>query len=410
MSNTMARQAGVDAARTDALPLMAIPLLSLAAFSVSVSARIIDPLLPLFATEFNISLGVASAAVTLFAIAYGIAQIIFGPLGDRFGKYRVIALVSVASALSALLCGFALNFSTLLAGRLLAGLTAAAVIPLSMAWIGDVVPYQHRQTVLARFMVGQILGVSAGSFFGGLVADNFSWRLPFFVMALTFLATGIALLYLNRRLPARTGRVGRVAPSIFRLTISEFRQVFANPWAKIVLVCVFLEGTFIFGALSFIPAYIYEVFGTSLTAAGSLLMLFGLGGLSFVLCAKQVLRQFGERGVVCVGGLLAGISLIAMGLAPAWWWMVPCCFIAGFGFYLLHNTLQVNATQMAPERRGVAVSAFAASFYLGQATGVSAGGMLLMITRTSHVLVIGGAGVLLVAIAFFWTLRHRPVA
>src|SRR5690606_25962251 len=105
----------------------------------------------------------------------------FGPLGDRFGKYRVIAWVSVASAVSALLCGFALNFSTLLVGRLLAGLTAAAVIPLSMAWIGDVVAYQHRQTVLARFMVGQILGVSAGSFFGGLVADRFSWRMPFFV-------------------------------------------------------------------------------------------------------------------------------------------------------------------------------------------------------------------------------------
>ncbi|HEY9280859.1 MAG TPA: MFS transporter, partial [Eoetvoesiella sp.] len=139
MGNAMEGRASVDAARTDALPLMAIPLLSLAAFSVSVSARIIDPLLPLFTAEFNISLGMASASVTLFAIAYGIAQIIFGPLGDRFGKYKVIALVSVASAFSALLCGFAQNFSTLLAGRLLAGLTAAAVIPLSMAWIGDVV-------------------------------------------------------------------------------------------------------------------------------------------------------------------------------------------------------------------------------------------------------------------------------
>src|SRR5690606_30256389 len=151
--------------------------------------------------------------------------------------------------------------------------------------------------------------------------------------------------------------------------------------ARVVLVCVFLEGVFVYGALSFIPAYIYQAFGTSLTKAGSLLMLFGLGGLSFVLCARGILRSYGERGLVCLGGLLTALSLLAMALVPAWGWLVPCCFLSGFGFYLLHNTLQVNATQMAPERRGVAVSAFAASFYLGQASGVGMGGIIVTVAR-----------------------------
>jgi predicted MFS family arabinose efflux permease len=77
----MEGRTGVHADKSDTLPLVAIPLLSLAAFSVSISARIIDPLLPHLASKFDISLGVASGAVTLFAIAYGVAQVIFGPLG-----------------------------------------------------------------------------------------------------------------------------------------------------------------------------------------------------------------------------------------------------------------------------------------------------------------------------------------
>ena len=55
------------------------------------------------------------------------------------------------------------GYQMLLAGRLLAGATAGAIIPLSMAWLGDVVPYEERQPVLARFLAGQILGLSTGS-------------------------------------------------------------------------------------------------------------------------------------------------------------------------------------------------------------------------------------------------------
>ena len=76
---------------------------------------------------------------------------IFGPLGDRFGKYRVIAWACVACAVATLLCALAPGFGLLLGARMVAGAMLAAVIPLSMAWIGDVVPYEHRQPVLARW-------------------------------------------------------------------------------------------------------------------------------------------------------------------------------------------------------------------------------------------------------------------
>ena len=84
--------------------------------------------------------------ITAFAVAYGLSQLFFGPVGDRFGKYIVIAWACLACAVSALLCGFAPTFSWLLVARALAGATAAAIIPLSTAWIGDVVPYSRAAT------------------------------------------------------------------------------------------------------------------------------------------------------------------------------------------------------------------------------------------------------------------------
>ena len=90
-----------------AVPVLAIAALALAAMASGISLRLADPLLPRLSTEFGISLGEASQVITAFAVAYGLAQLVFGPLGDRFGKYRVIAWACAASALTSLACALA---------------------------------------------------------------------------------------------------------------------------------------------------------------------------------------------------------------------------------------------------------------------------------------------------------------
>src|SRR5687767_12263344 len=134
-----------DATTTAPIPTIAVPLLSLAAFGSGVTLRTTDPMLPMLASEFDIGLGDASLVITVFSIAYGLAQLFFGPLGDRYGKYLVIAGTTLASGFASILCAMAPGFESLLAARLLAGICSAAIIPLSMAWIGDVIPYQQRQ-------------------------------------------------------------------------------------------------------------------------------------------------------------------------------------------------------------------------------------------------------------------------
>ena len=125
-----------------------------------------------------------------------------------------------------------------------------------------------------------------------------------------------------------------------------------------------------------------------------------LRGLLFALASAWLVRRLGEVGLTASGGVLLAGALAAIGLAPVWWWAMPACFVAGLGFYMLHNTLQINATQMAPERRGAAVSAFASCFFMGQAAGVATAGALVARLGTGTVIALGAAGVLAVALAF----------
>ena len=92
----------------------------------------------------------------------------------------------------------------------------------------------------------------------------------------------------------------------------------------------------------------------------------------------------------------------------SWPWLaVPAIALIGLGFYMLHNTLQTNATQMAPERRGTAVSQFAASLFVGQSAGVASAGWVAEHFDTDVVLVSGALGVLAVGLAFARLRRGR---
>ena len=117
----------------------AVFLLSLAAFASAASLRATDPLLPLIAHQYGVSTGAASGAVTAFALSYGLLQIVVGPVGDRFGRYRTIAAAALVSAFGSAACALAPSLDALVAARFVSGATIGAFIPLALAWIGDAV-------------------------------------------------------------------------------------------------------------------------------------------------------------------------------------------------------------------------------------------------------------------------------
>lgn len=401
-----------DADTPAAVPVLAIAGLALAAGASGMALRLADALLPRLADEFAVTLGRASMVITAFAVAYGLAQLVFGPLGDRYGKYRVIAWACAASAVTSLACALAPGYGALLAARLLAGATAAAVIPLSMAWIGDVVPYAQRQPVLARFLVGQISGFALGVWLGGYTAEHLPWRAPFFALALIFLVVAGTLQWLRRSLPPAALRPpgsGASGPAAaVAAMLREFSAVLAQRWPRLVLAVVFIEGALVFGPFAFIAAHLHQRLALPLSTVGALVMGFALGGLGFALNAHWLVARLGEPRLVRSGSLLMATALLAIALAPGPSWALLACVLMGLGFYMMHNTLQTQATQMAPERRGAAVAAFAACLFLGQSAGVGVAGLVVGRIGTGWVIATGALA--LPALAWGFNRQRRLAA
>ncbi len=351
---------------------MMLRLIGLAAFCSMASMRVCDPMLVELSQEFSVTTGDAAAVIAAFAVAYGVLQLVYGPLGDRLGKVHVIIGATSACAVFSAITALAPTFTVLVVSRAAMGAAAAGIIPLSMAWIGDQVPYEQRQETLARLMVATVTGMMAGQWFGGFATETLGWRTALGVLAVMF-AVAAVLLFRHARaagvLLAPAGAGGGVAFSLgaYLAGTAALLRIARVRW---VLTVVAIEGALAFGTLAFVPARMVDGFGLSASAAGGVMVLYGVGGLIYSVFARRWLAALGEQGLALTGAALIAAGLLALAWAPAVAWAVLGCFCAGLGFYMLHNTLQVQATQMAPEARGTAVTLFACLLFLGQSAGV----------------------------------------
>lgn len=329
-------------------------------------------------------------------------------MGDHFGKYRVVALACGASVFTALGCALAPGFGTLVIARFFAGATAAAVIPLSMAWIGDAVPYEHRQPVLARFLTGQIIGFATGPLAGGYAADHLDWRAPFVALAIWFALACAMLLRVDRRnTPVAAPQAHESAHGVARSLFSSFAYVLRQRWSRVVLTTVFLEGAALFGPFAFLATHLHRTLELSLSAAGGTLMLFGAGGLTFAALSRLLVRRLGEARLAVAGGGTLCVAFLMLGLGTTLAPALVGAFLAGLGFYMIHNTLQTNATQMAPERRGASVALFASCLFVGQAVGVAGASTIVERVGTTPIIVGGGVALLAIAGSFGWRAATR---
>jgi predicted MFS family arabinose efflux permease len=390
------------------VPRRTILLLSAAAFASSVNIRVCDPLLPQVAHAFSTTPGAASAIVTAFAIAYGLLQLAFGPIGDRWGKYRIAALGSLATGAFTAAGSLAPALDSLTMARFFAGGAAAAIIPLAFAWIGDAFPFHLRQAVLARFLSAQFTGIVLGQAAGGFIGDAFGWRSVFLIVGAIHAAAGVFMLLELRRNP---GAQPAAAPAIigWRATLAAMGGVLARPWARVMLVTVFLEAFAMHGAFAFIGADLHHRFGIGLGLVGLALASYGAGALTYSLSAKSLVSRLGERGLVAAGGGVLGLSYLALAAAPSVHVAVPVIALLGLGFYMLHNTLQTNATQMAPEARGLGVSLFALFLFVGQSLGVALAAPVIDRWGASPVYLVAAVLLPLVAVWFRSRLRLRPL-
>jgi MFS family permease len=142
-------------------------MLAIAGFASQAQVRVMDSLLPQVAADLHTTVGVAAMVVTAYAVTHGSIQLIIGPISDRFGKYRTVALTCAIGAVLVAICGMVSTLPQLALARLAAGAADGWVIPISMAYVGDVTPHERLQQILGRYISGQILGQLFGQAAGG---------------------------------------------------------------------------------------------------------------------------------------------------------------------------------------------------------------------------------------------------
>ena len=338
-----------------------IGLLALCGFLSSAGARILDPLLHPIATEFGSTVATTSIVVAAFTLPYGLNQLLIGPLGDRYGKLRVILGCLVGYVVFTGACALSSSLPMLALMRAAAGAASAGLIPVAMAYIGDAVPYDQRQVTISRFLTGNVLALSLAGPCGGVFGEYLGWRGVFVVLAIAAALASLVLALRLRNLPDTRSR-GAFNPRHY-VTLAR------APFARLLLIGALFDGMLLVGCFPFLAPYLHERFGLSYAAVGLVLACFGIGAFAYVRLARRLLALLGESGMILTGGLMMAVSIATAVSVPAWQAFVPAELLLGLGFFTLHSVLQARATELLPQARSTAVSTFAFMLFVGQSIG-----------------------------------------
>ena len=385
-------------------PIRAITLLAISSFANQAMVRVTDSLLPQIAADFSVTVGAAAIVVTAYAVMHGTTQLVIGPIGDKFGKYRTITFAVAVTSVLVFLCGMAGSLDMLALARFSSGAFAGWIIPLGMAYVGDVTPYEKRQQVLGTYLTGQIMGQLFGQAMGGVLGDLVGWRGVFFLLAGIYALSAIALLYELRINPVT--RWGHGADRGGRSFIADYGVVLRDPWARLICIFAFLESVAMWGPFAFVGADLNLRFGLSYTMVGLIVGMFAIGGLIYSTSVRRFVGWLGQTGLAIAGGTMLAVAYAVLAVQPVWWVSpVAVCGI-GLGFYMLHNTLQTNATQMTPQARGTAVALFSSALYLGQTAGVAGAATVVDRWGAAPIFIFAAAALLGMGFWFAYLIRQ----
>jgi predicted MFS family arabinose efflux permease len=360
-----------EAAAPAAHPLLLI-VLQAAVFMVAAEARVIAPLLPAIAADFQTTIADTGLLITAYALPYGVFQLLYGPLADRFSRQRVIGIALALFGLGTLVSGLMPSITVLTIVRVCTGAAAAGIVPVALAYLGDAVPYAERQAALGRVVSVAAFGGVISAALGGVIASLVSWRSLF----LGYGALALLVAALLLRLPVRRARPTGHRPSGVR---EPYRTIMAAAGARAAALfgLVFLEGFAAMSTLGYLGALLVVRDQLSYGVIGALLTLNGVGTMLAGRVVGRLVARLGEGRMVLMGGTLMVVAYVLAALQPTLILFPLAMLLSGAGFALAHSTLQTRATELVPAQRGTAIAIFAFALVVGSGLGTYVAGQAI---------------------------------
>lgn len=334
------------------------------AFSTAMFTRMLDPVIPQISADLNVDAGTAALLATAFALPFAIIQPLLGPVGDFFGKTRLMLGALVVLVITTIVGAFATNFTWLLITRMVAGAAAGGIFPAALAFVSDSVQVDRRQVALGHFLSAALTGNLIGAWAGGLVADLVGWRGVLVAATCCGLIAIVVGIVAFRSIKYELGE-----RFDFAFATQAYQTIFSNPRAKICYFGVFIEGVVTFGLFPFVAILLHQAGEQRATIAGFVLAGFAVGGAIYGLLVSTMVRMLGTRGLMIWGGALAALMLCVASQRLSWPLEFLTFFLMGLGFYMVHNCFQMAASELAPSARGSSLALHSSFFFLGHAVG-----------------------------------------
>ncbi|AVX21158.1 Predicted arabinose efflux permease, MFS family [Carboxydocella sporoproducens DSM 16521] len=347
-----------------------IIILGLAGFTVMADNWVVSPILPAIARDIGVSATAAGLLITSYMIPFGLFQLIFGPLADRYGKKQILTFAMFFFTFATALTAMGRGLADLAFYRALTGIFAASVMPISLALIGDLFPLSERQAAIGSFMGISFLGQGISMALGGTIAYWLNWRGVFWVY--TVVAAFVTFLFLT------TGKKIPSSKNPESQFLTPYLKLLSTGKSLAVYVIVLLEGMFLLGSFSYLGAFIEDNYHYNYLAIGLLMTFFGIAAVIGGRLSGKLAGKYGRKKILLTGLSLAALADLAFILgARQLPLLIAGITMLGLGFMLAHSTLLTMATEFAVQARGAAMSLVAFCFMGGGGIGTAAGGKLL---------------------------------
>lgn len=340
-------------------------LLSTCCFIGSLSLRLLDPVVPQVARDLSTTPEAVALLSTAFLITYAISQPFVGAVADAYGKVRIIKICSAALSLMLVVMAIAPSIEVLYLARILGGIFGGGVFTVALAIVGDRVPVERRQVALSNLIMASQAAQLFGVIATGFIAAYYGWRSAVGIAAMVAIA---ATIMLERNLQPRPGAV-RYPFQLGRI-VSTLSELSRNRRATTCWFGVLFDGMAVTGLMPFIAVLLEQSGRGGLREAGFVIAGLACGALFYTFSVKYLLMLVGGPfNMLRFGGVISAIGLAAVAHGGPWPLQMAEMMVTGCGFFMVHASLQAQATDVPTELRSVSVSMHSSFFTLGSGFG-----------------------------------------
>jgi predicted MFS family arabinose efflux permease len=370
-------------------------ILGLAGFVVMADNWVVSPILPSISKDIGVNVASAALIITAYMLPFGLFQLVFGYLADKFGKRQVISFAMVFFTVSTGLCSVAVGLTDLAIFRALTGIFAASVMPISLALIGDIFPLNERQAAIGTFMGISFLGQGLSMAIGGSIAYFFNWRGVFVTYAVLAVISTILLLTIGKNIPSTKNSNSKV--------FTPYINLLKNLSSLKVYILVLFEGIFLIGTFSFLGGFIKNTYDFNNFVIGLIMTVFGVMAVIGGRISGKISAKLGRKKTILIGLSCATVAnLLFLTFGNVLIMLIVGVGLLGLGFMLAHSTFLTIATEFAAKSRGVAMSLVAFFFMGGGGLGTAIGSRIVQNSSLNTLFMVYGVGLVLLVFTVFF--------